>query len=59
MHGGPDEKSSLPVDPAAYWNFRSELVIVDGVIYKGHKVVIPSVMRSSMIEKIHAFHLGV
>ncbi|KAK2168207.1 hypothetical protein LSH36_19g02039 [Paralvinella palmiformis] len=53
------EKSELPFDPMAYWNFRSGLITVDGVICKGNKVLIPSVMRRHVVEKIHPSHLGV
>ena len=51
MHGWPDEKSKLPFDLTAYWNFRSELITVDGVICKGNKVLILSLMHPRMVEK--------
>ena len=59
MHGWPDEKSEFPFDLTAYWNFRSELSTVDGVICTGNKDLIPSVMRPRMVEKFDSSHLGV
>ncbi|KAK2143548.1 hypothetical protein LSH36_832g00015 [Paralvinella palmiformis] len=59
MHGWPDKRSELTFDLTAYWNFRSEIIKVDGVICKGNKLLIPSVMRPRMVEKIYSSHLGV
>ena len=59
MHGWPGEKSELHFDLTAYWKFISELVAVDGVICNGNKVLIWSVMRTRLVEKIHSSHLGV
>jgi transposase InsO family protein len=41
-----------------YHNFRDELSVVNGLILKGNRVVIPQSMRSEMLEKIHHGHLG-
>ncbi len=41
-----------------YWNVRAELTVVDGIVYKGQKIVIPRSMRKIMLEKIHEGHLG-
>ncbi|KAK2139381.1 hypothetical protein LSH36_1827g00004 [Paralvinella palmiformis] len=57
IHGWPDEKSELPFDLTAYWNFKSELIRVDGVICKGNKVLIPTVLLARMVEKTHSSQL--
>ncbi len=59
MHGWPDDKSQLPSDLSQFWTFRSELTIADGVLYKGAKILIPTTMRPTLLEKIHAAHQGV
>ena len=59
QHGWPDDKSTVGTMLEAYWTFRSELTVVDGVLYKGSKLVIPSVMRPRMLEKIHSAHQGI
>ncbi len=58
-HGWPTEKSHLPVELTPFWTYRCELIVIDGVIYKGHKVIVPAIMRPRMLEKIHAAHQGI
>lgn len=40
-------------------NAKRELSVVDGIIYKGSKIVIPKSLRGDMIKKIHTGHLGI
>ena len=58
-HGWPEEKSMLPVELAPFWTYRSELTSTSSVIYKGTKILIPTVMRPRMLEKLHTSHQGV
>ena len=41
-----------------YWNFQDGLSVIDGVVFKGSRVVIPLKLRSMMLDKIHTRHLG-
>ena len=41
-----------------YWTYREELSVIGGVVYKTHQCVIPSVMQSTMLSKLHASHAG-
>ena len=59
LTGWPDVKENFPNSIRQYWNMRDELTVQDGVIYKGMKVVIPTVMRKQMIAKSHTSHLGI
>ena len=56
--GWPEHKTKVDPTISHYWTFRDELTINDGVVYKGLQVVIPVSMRTSMLRKIHAAHLG-
>ena len=42
-----------------YFPFREELFIQDGVVFKGERIIVPSTLRQSTIDKVHASHLGV
>ena len=42
-----------------YFQFRSELSIAEGIVFKGDKIVIPSSLRKEMKERIHQGHLGI
>ena len=42
----------------AYAQFKEELCIVNGLVLKGTRIVIPSSMRLDMLAKIHVGHMG-
>ena len=46
-------------EPAqAYLAYRMELTIVDELLVKGNRIVIPKDMSHDCLETLHAFHLG-
>ena len=51
-------RKNVPNSIRHYWNTRDELRVLDGVTYKGMKVVILTRMRKQMIVKSHTSHLG-
>ena len=58
MTGWPLTKEEVPVCICEYWNYKEELTVQDGVLYKGMKVIVPTSMRSQMIVRTHSSHLG-
>ena len=58
MTGWPQTKDEVPVCNREYWNYKEELTVQDGVLFKGMKVIIPTSMRSQMIARVHSNHLG-
>lgn len=57
--GWPDAKSQCEKGVQEFWNFREELSIQNGIIFKGVKIVVPSEMRHEMLTRLHAPHLGI
>ena len=45
--------------PNPYVTFVDELCVVDGVILKGERVVVPDSMKAQMLTLIHEGHLGI
>ena len=41
-----------------YWNYREELVVEDGLIFKAHRLLIPISLRAEYLKDLHAGHLG-
>ena len=41
-----------------YWNYREELTVEDGLIFKAHRLVIPTSLRAEYVKDLHAGHLG-
>ena len=40
-------------------SFREELVVQDGLIFKGERVVVPRAIRMALIERVHDSHIGI
>ncbi|KAK3737378.1 hypothetical protein QZH41_011513, partial [Actinostola sp. cb2023] len=58
FEGWPLERKDLPTQITQFFSIRDELVVQDGVIFKGQRVVIPHVLRKEMKQIIHSSHLG-
>ena len=58
IQGWPDNRNQLHASLQAYWAYRKELTVNNGIIYKGTQVLVPQSMHSDMLKKIHANHLG-
>ncbi len=57
--GWPEEKKDLPVELVPYFHSREEYVVQDGLIFKGERVVIPSILRPEIRKALHSSHLGI
>ena len=42
-----------------YFNYRDELSVLEGVLIKGNRVVISTIMRHNILERLHVSHLGI
>ena len=56
--GWPDTRENTPTSTQEYWNFREEITIQDGILYKGLRMIIPLSLRADMLNKIHSSHVG-
>ena len=57
--GWPETKQQVPHSTCQYWDTRDELAVLDGVIYRGMRIVVSPSMRPAMLEIIHGTHLGI
>ena len=58
-HGFPEDVRDLPPELRAYHRLSPSMCVVDGVVLVGHRVVIPAVLRESVLNALHAAHQGV
>ncbi|XP_064468401.1 uncharacterized protein K02A2.6-like [Ornithodoros turicata] len=56
--GWPDQKT-LPCEERRYAECSAELCVVEGLLFKGDRMVIPSLLRKEVLSNIHAGHQGV
>lgn len=59
LSGWPSERSKCDISLLNYWNFREELTVQDGLIMKNKRIIIPSSLRTEMLEKLHYGHAGI
>lgn len=59
LTGWPETRDMVPVSIRDYWNYRDEITLHNGVLFKAHRVIIPTSMRSETMSKIHSSHQGV
>ena len=57
--GWPESREDLPAVVSHYFHFRDELVVQDGVILKGDKVVVPKSLRKELLSELHQSHQGI
>ena len=59
LNGWPEAHHLCPRDCRPYWNVRAELTVVEDVVYKGMRIVMPSTLRKDMLRKVHEGHMGI
>lgn len=58
IRGWPEFRAECDSSLHPFWNYRDELSVIDGVVFKGNRVVVPVSLRNMMLKKIHQGHLG-
>jgi len=56
--GWPENLEAVSPSLHGYFNFREELSVQNGVVFKGERILVPLSLRQCIIDKIHASHLG-
>ena len=59
IKGWLGQRSECLKDLIEYWNYRDELGILDGLILKGTRIVIPDQCREELLNQLHEGHFGV
>ena len=57
--GWPEMKSQLPEAVQPYFTFQGQMTVQDELVFRGQQVVIPTALRTEMMAKCHAAHIGV
>ena len=60
IQGWPKDIKECPTPVKTFWNFRDELSIIDGIVAKGNRIVVPMKFRQELLSLLHDdSHLGV
>ena len=57
--GWPSHKGNLSNSLKPLWNYKEQLAVVEGVVFKNGKIVIPLSLRENLLRKIHQSHMGI
>ena len=57
--GWPDTVETLPTCLRPYHTFADELSVSCGLIFKGHRFVVPLPVRPYFLKRLHSAHIGV
>ncbi|XP_048747335.2 uncharacterized protein K02A2.6-like [Ostrea edulis] len=58
LEGWPDDITECNYFVKKYWNFREELSLYNGIVTKGRRLIIPSKLRSDILNQLHYGHMG-
>ena len=59
LDGWPDLRKECPVAILEYRNHRDERTVLEDIIMKGDRIVIPKSLRKDMLHQVHYSHLGI
>ncbi len=57
--GWPNHGKRLSKDIRPYFTVRAEISIMEGILMRGCRMIIPSSMRPDILRKIHTGHHGI
>ena len=59
LTGWPEKIDQCPVQVRDYWNYREEISLHNGLLFKSQRVILFKAMRSEILSKIHSSHQGI
>ena len=57
--GWPESKDHIHQDIRAYWSFKGDMAVIDGVIMKGRHIVIPEILKAQALVQLHISHIDI
>ena len=57
--GWPKTKAKTQAEIKPYWTCKDEISCVDGLLFKGNKVIVPKSLQPQMLDIIHESHQGI
>ena len=54
----PEHRAQLEAEVRVYFDAQEEISEVDGILFKGERVIIPESMRKEMLQIVHESHMG-
>ena len=58
LRGWPETRNEIPPRVTEFWNYRDELAVYNGILFKGDRVIVPRDLRAEMMKRVHSSHQG-
>ena len=58
-NGMATERKQCPVQGRDHWNYREEISLHNGILFKSQRVIVPKAMIPEMFSRIHSNHQGI
>ena len=59
LEGWPSTEDGVPQEIKSYFSCRSDITVQNILLFKGELIIVPSQLRTEMMEKIHSSHLDI
>jgi len=59
MEGWPHHKCDVPPPLKSFWNVPNDIHVIDGILLKDNRLVIPFAWRKDILQKLHLSHCGI
>ena len=59
IKGWPDKRDECPMTLRDFWGYRDELSILDGLVLKGTRIIVPKSCHDEVLAKLHEGHFGI
>ena len=57
--GWPERNEQVPIQVRDFWNYREEILLHNGILFKNQRVIVPKAMRPEILSRIHLSHQDV
>ena len=57
QEGWPEHHNEVPELATAYWDYRHDIAVIDGIVEKSQRFLVPQKMRECLFRKLH--HLSI
>ena len=59
IEGWPTRQQDVIQQLQSYHTFKEEMSVIDGLVFKGERIIIPTALQDKALQAIHRSHMGI
>ena len=59
IHDWPMTRAEVREEVKLYWSFRDKVVVINGIMMKGRRILIPALLQKRALEPLYANHIDI